>query len=98
MGRNSTSERKVHGKFAPGALVLHPGMRDAGHMPRAGHGRSTVALSPSRLEPNGSHASPSCVFARPAPDAFPIGSLSGGITAGRLVVRLGSQPTRPSLR
>ncbi len=35
MGRNPTSERKVRGKSAPGALVLHPGAQDAGPMRRA---------------------------------------------------------------
>ena len=48
MGRNPTSERKVRGKSAPGALVLHPGARDPGSMPRAPRRRSTVAPSPAR--------------------------------------------------
>jgi hypothetical protein len=47
MGRNPTSERKVRGKSAPGALVLHPGAQDAGSMPRAPRRRSTVAPSPA---------------------------------------------------
>jgi site-specific recombinase XerD len=48
MGRNPTSARKVRGKSAPAALVLHPAARDAGAMPRAVRGRSTVAPSPAR--------------------------------------------------
>ncbi len=48
MGRKRTSERKVRGKSAPDALVLHPGARDAGPMPRAPRRRSTVAPSPAR--------------------------------------------------
>jgi len=48
MARNLTSERKVRGKSAPGALVLHPGAQDAGAMPRAPRRRSTAAPSPAR--------------------------------------------------
>lgn len=35
MGRNPTSERKVRGKPAPGALVVQPARQDAGSMPKA---------------------------------------------------------------
>jgi hypothetical protein len=48
MGRNRTSERKVSGKSAPGALVSHSHARDAGVMPRAVRGRSTTASRPAR--------------------------------------------------
>lgn len=48
MGRNPTSERKVRGMSAPGALVLQPAARDAAPMPRAPRRRSTVAPSPAR--------------------------------------------------
>src|SRR5215467_13208429 len=46
--RNRANERNVRGKSAPAALVPQPATRDAGTMPRAVRGRSTVAPSPAR--------------------------------------------------
>ena len=48
MGRNPASERPVRGESAPGALVLHPGARDAGPSLRAPRRCATVAPSPAR--------------------------------------------------